>query len=91
MDDAFLVRELECLANPGHDGQRLLRDQLPMLQKLPQGQPLHVFHDQERVAARLAVVVNGHDVRMVEPGQGTGLTSKPLSKSNIAFALIVPA
>ena len=73
MDDALVVGELQRLANLRHDGQRLLRRDLPRLQQLAQVHAVHEFHQQVIEPVRLAEVVDRDDVRVVQPGQRLGL------------------
>ena len=80
VDDALLVGELQRLADLRHDDQRLLGASLPALQQLPQGHAVHELHQQVGIAARLAEVIDGDDVRMVEPGQRPRLAGEALGK-----------
>ena len=65
VDDAFVVGELERLADLRDDQKRLARGEFACLLQLPQVQPLYVFHDEVRQALNLAELVHGDDVRMV--------------------------
>jgi len=87
MHDALLVGELKRLTDLRHDGQRLLRLDMPFTQQVAQGHPVHVFHQQEEHPARLAKVVNGDDVRMTQPGQGLGLALKAFCELRLGALL----
>ena len=66
VDDAPVVGELQRVAQRRHDGQRLFRRELSRAQKLAQIHAVHKFHEQEIKSARLAEVIDGDDVRMVQ-------------------------
>ena len=93
MDDAFVVGELERLADLRDDGQRLLGREPAGLLDLPQVPAVHEFHDQvmQRAAGAwaarrgdLAEVMHGDDVGMVQARQGAGFAVEPLGKARVA-------
>ena len=84
VNDAFVVRELQRLADLRHDGQRLFWRQFPRLFDFAQVGAIHELHQQIVQRAGLAKVMNGDDVRMIEAGQGAGFAVEPLGKTGIA-------
>ena len=86
VDDAPVVGELQCVTERRHDGQRLLRRELPRAQKLAQVQAVHKFHEQVIKPARLPEVINGDDVRMVQRRQRLRLPRETFGKFRVAHA-----
>ena len=84
VDDAFVVGELERLADLRDDRQRLLGRQPPGLLDLAQVAAVHEFHHQVMQRARLPEIMHGDDVRMVQAGQGAGFAVEPLGKAGVA-------
>ena len=87
MDDAPVVGELQRVAQRRHDGQRLLRRELPRAQKLAQVHAVHKFHEQVIKSARLPEVVNGDDVRMVQRRERLRLAREAFGELRVAHAL----
>ena len=87
VDDAPVMRELQRVAQRRHDGQRLLRREFPRAQQMAQVHAVHKFHEQVIKSARLAEVVNGDDVRMVQRRQRLRLACEALGKLRIAHPL----
>ena len=85
--DALLVRELQRLANLRHDGQRLLRRDLPRLEQLAQAHAVHELHQQVVEAVGLAEVVHGDDVGVVQPGQRLGFALEALGEAGFGDLL----
>ena len=83
VDDAFVVSELQGVANLRHDRQRLLRRHPAGLNRLPQVHAVDIFHDEEIQPLGLAEIVDGDDVRMAQPGQRAGFAREPLGKRRI--------
>ena len=88
MDDPFVVRVLERLADLGDDRQRLARLELAACQQLPQVHAIDVLHEEVVQAAGLAEVVQGDDVRVIEPGQGAGLAGESLREPGDASDMV---
>ncbi len=65
--DALLMGVLQGLTDCGHNRQRLLRRELPRLQQLPQAQPIGKLHEQVIQAIGLAEVIDGDNVRVIQP------------------------
>ena len=63
-------------------GRDLLR-----LQQLPQRHPVHVLHQQVVKPVRLAEIMHGHDVRVVQPRQRLGLAREPLGELRVRSLL----
>jgi hypothetical protein len=84
MDHAALVRRAERPGHVGADPRRLVGRQRPLAPE-PIGKRLALdeFHDDERRLAVATAVVDGDDVRMVEPGRGMGLAPEPLDEALI--------
>ncbi len=84
VDDAFVVRKLERLADLRDDGQRLLGRKPAGALDLPQIAAVHEFHYEVVQGARLAEVMHRDDVRMVQARQGAGFAVEPLGKARVA-------
>src|SRR5262249_40949702 len=69
VDHALVVRVLQGVADLRYDLQRLSRGQRPTLQEVTQVPAVHVLHREVVKAARVTEIVDGDDIRMVEPGQ----------------------
>ena len=88
MDDAFVVGELQGVADLRHDRQGLLGLYVAGPDRLPQVDAVDVLHDEVELAVRRAAeIVDGDDVRMAEPRQRPGLAREPLGKGRIAADL----
>ena len=75
--DALPVRVGQRRADLPGERQRLLGIEPDLVNDLVQIRALDEFHDEEKVALRrLAEVMHGKDVRVVEPGHGPGLAHK---------------
>ena len=85
--DSVFVRKLQRFADGRHDGQRLLRCEASRFHRLPQIHAIDELHQQEKVSARLPEVVDGHDVRMVQPGERLRFVAEAFRKHRIAHAL----
>ena len=81
VDDAFIVRELERLANLRDDLQRLARRQFARLLQLSQVKSIDKLHDEEGQSVGLAELMDGDDVRMAQSRQRAGLAIEPLGKT----------
>src|SRR5207249_6328210 len=84
MDDAFVVSELQGVANLRHDLQSFARQNMAGAQELPQVQPVNEFHDEVVQLARLTRIVDGDNVGMIEFRQSTCLPAEALSEGRIA-------
>ncbi len=87
MDDAVVVGELEGVADLGDDGQGLAGGEAAAVDEVAQGDAVHELHEQIKIAAGLAEVVDGDDVRVVEAGQGLGLAGEALGEGGVGAAL----
>ena len=87
MHHAVVVRVLERFADGRDDGQRLFRGEPAGRHRLAQVDPVDVFHHQMVESARLAEVVDGDDVRVVQRGQRPGLGGEPLGEARVGAAL----
>ncbi len=83
VDDALVVRELERIANLGHNGQRLARAYATAGEQLSQVHPVHEFHDEEIQSIRPAKIMDGDDARVVELGQRLGFAGEPFGKRGV--------
>ena len=62
-----------------------------VLQQLAQRQPIHVFHQQIMESARLAEIINRHDVRMTQSRQRAGFALETLGKLGVRNAAVATA
>ncbi len=99
MDDALVVRELQCVANLRHDGQCLARGNTPAREQLSQIHAIHEFHEKIKLAGRAALLcrliiqadrqfsptklIKRHDAGMVELGKGLGFAGETLGKRRV--------
>ena len=83
MNDALVVRELKCLADLRDNGKGLLRAQPTHALKPTQVCALDVFHQKIEILPGLPEVVDGDNVRMIQPGQGFCFTLKTFGKRGI--------
>ena len=78
MHHLLLVRESQGIRDPRHQIQYLARlQQIAVRRVIAQVAPLEVFHCNIRKAALFSHIIDGHDVRMVEPPGGFGLAEEP--------------
>jgi hypothetical protein len=84
MDDPFVVGELKGFANLRDNRQSFGGCEPARLFQLAQVHAIHEFHDEIIELAALTEFINGHNVRVIEPGQRTGLAREPLGESGIA-------
>ena len=83
MDDALFMGVLKGLADPRDDSHRLFRRQLPGLQQLPEAHAIGELHQQVIEAVGFAKVIDGNDVRMIEPGKGLRLPHETLGELRV--------
>ena len=83
---AVVVGVLERFADRRHDGQRLFRGEPAGRHRLAQVDPVDVLHHQVVEPARLAEIVDGDDVRVVQRGQHPGLRGEPLGEAGVGAA-----
>ena len=83
VDDALVVGILEGVANLRHDRQRLARRHPPAVHQPAQTHPVHEFHQEVEKAVRPAGIIDGHNARMIQPGQRLGFPGKPLGKRRV--------
>ena len=83
VQDAFVVGELERLANLRHEHHRLLRGEPARLHRLAQVYAVHELHQQVEEPAGLAEVMDGDDVRVVQPRQHAGLAVESLGEGGV--------
>ena len=84
MEDAFVVRVLERLADFGNDGQGLLGGEAARLHGLAEIDAIDKFHQQIKETVRLAKIVDGDNVRMAESRQHSALACEPLGKGRVS-------
>ena len=84
MDDAFVMRELQRLANLRHDLQCFARLEFAGPLQLPQIQPIHKLHDEEGQPVHLAEFVQRHDIGMAQLCQCPRFAIEPLGKTRTA-------
>ena len=77
MDNAPLVRHLECLGNLQSDRQRHFESCRPTIEDLRQVLSLDQFHDEEVDVLYRFEGVDPRNMRMVEGGQHLGLALEP--------------
>ena len=87
MDDAAVVRELQCLANWGNNRQRRSGLNRPALIDLAQGSAIDELHRQEIELTGLAEVVDCDDVRMVDLRESLRLARESFGKVWIRWML----
>ena len=87
MNDAALVRPVECRGNLGGDVQGLGRRKRPAQEPCRQRLALEKLHDQEIDAAMAADVVHGADVWMVQRGNRARLTLEPFTRQLVGGVL----
>jgi hypothetical protein len=68
-----------CVTN----SKRLARLKGLIVEQMPQVHPIHIFHDEIIILAGLAKVINVHDARMIEFGQGLGFPSEAFGKGGM--------
>ena len=68
----------------GNDGERLLRSESAGLHGLAEVHAIDVLHDQVKKPARLAVLEDAYDVRVLEFSQRAGLAGEALGEGRIA-------
>ena len=79
MDDAPLVRGMECVGDGDGDPDGLVDGELPFaIDPVPQRLALDVGHDVEEEAVRLARIEEGQDVGMLQVGRGLDLRQEAL-------------
>ena len=80
MDDALVVRALECLGDLDRDGHRFVERDRPLGNAIGQGWSFDQFHDQRahlQVGAGSFQAKHLRDVGMIERGQRLGFPLKP--------------
>ena len=87
MDDAFIVGELQGIADLRHDPERFGGLQSAGPHRLAQIDAVHEFHDEITETAGLADIVNADNVRMAEHGERLGLAHEPFGKRGILAEL----
>ena len=83
MENAFVVRILQRLANPGHQGQGLGRCEPARLHGLAQVDPIHILHHQKEKLTRLAEIIDRHNARVVQARQHPGLPVESLGERRV--------
>jgi len=76
MHDALVVGVLQPVADVRNQPECLQRRKTAVAQVLAQVGPLDEFHQAKTPGARLARIVERHDVGMVEASQGAGFASE---------------
>ena len=77
MDHTTVVRVLQCLGHRSRYLHRLINGQLLLaVDSLPERFPLHMRHDIEQEAVRLAGVEQRQDVRVLQVGRGLDLSEE---------------
>ena len=79
VENASLVGVVHGEGDRGHQSRRTLEIADELLQHLVQAAAGNQLHAEEALARRLAHLVNGHDVGVVELGDGLGLVLEPRS------------
>ena len=87
MDNAFVVGELEGLANLGNDLEGFARGKFARAFQLAEVQAIDEFHDDESQAVDLAEFMDGNDVRVVESGEGAGFAVEAFGEAGAAGGL----
>ena len=83
VDDVPLVGELEGVAERRDDGERFLRAQPVVDEQAAEIRPVDILHEQEVEIAPLPELMDGHDVRVVQGGQGLGFGFEALGEFRV--------
>jgi hypothetical protein len=84
VDDSLLVRELKRVTHLRDNRERVDRREVPAAEHFPQVHAVHELHEEVVQPARLAEVVDGHDVRVAEPRQRAGLADESFLEAGVA-------
>ncbi len=76
VDDALFVRSIQCRADTFENVRRLINGNGAICQPVIERTAGHQAHDQEGLAVLFAKVINRHDGRMFQGGNGAGFTGE---------------
>lgn len=81
MHDSHFVGILERIAGHQHDGHGFVSGDNSLFEQLPEIRTINELHEQEIQVRSSPGIVNDHDARMVEFGQGLGLAGESLREA----------
>ena len=86
MNNSTVVGELKGVTQRRHDFERLFGREHSVSQEMAEVYAVNKFHQQEIISARLAEIVNCHDVRMVQRGERLGFPRETGGEFCVAHA-----